>query len=255
MYRTFNWIITILMISVFAIWLAPRVLSQDSARTGHIPEIKVNPASKARIKFEGENWDFGSIPKSATVIHEFKFKNIGTDTLVVSKVRPTCGCTLAPLSSDKIAPGQEASIRASFNTEKFNGRVTKQIYVDSSDPINPYLKITFSAIINNPLLPVQPQPTEVDFGTVKKGQKVQMKVALANSDKAPANLVVVEESSKNKIKAQIASNMIAPGQSTNLILELTPSADTGQFKESITLEAPGLTDSRITIPIKGIVQP
>jgi hypothetical protein len=226
---------------------------QDSIGTGPREPIKVNLASKARIKFDADMFEFGSIPRGATVVHAFKFKNIGQDTLKISNVKPTCGCTTAPLSSNEIAPGQEANIRATFNSQKFNGRVTKQIFVDSSDPINPYLKVLFSATINDPLQSIQVTPTEAYFDSVGKGVSSQIKVTLLNTDSSKVDLALVEESAPSIFKTTFTNKTLPPKGSAELVLNLAPQSTPGEIKESITFEVTGSNPGRFTIPVRALI--
>ncbi len=213
--------------------------------------IKVNPASKARIKFESDLFDFGSIPRGSTVSHVFKFRNVGEDTLKITAVKPTCGCTTAPLSSNEIAPGQEANIKATFNSQKFNGRVTKQIYVDSSDPISPYLKVSFSATINDPLQTVTVSPLEADMGTVQKGKTAQAKVGLLNTADAGAEFTIVETSLS--LKAVLSKKTLGPNESAELSIDLASQDAVGEFHESITIETTGSEAKRFSVPVKATI--
>jgi len=217
------------------------------------PEIKVDKASKARISFLADTFDFGSIPRGSTVVHRFIIKNTGQDVLEISDVRPTCGCTTAPLSSNKIQPGEEATLKASFNSQKFNGRVRKEIYVNSNDPINPYLKISFTATINDPLLPITLVPGEADFGAVKTGTSGQLKLKMNNGDTAPHEVSVVEESAPGVVKADLSTIALGPNGNSDLTLELSPQAKAGELKESITFNIKGGQDARFTIPWKAVI--
>jgi hypothetical protein len=252
MFKACKLLFPISILCVSAICFAENVAVLDSAKSD-AAVIKVNPASKARIKFESDTWDFGSIPKGAIVLHNFVLKNVGTDTLIINDVKPTCGCTTAPLSDSTVAPGDEAKITATFNTKNFNGRVTKQIYVDSSDPIKPYLKVIFSATINNPLLTIVPSPTEADFGTVKIGVPAQLKITITNDDKSNADLTIVEESYPSAVKASLSKTSIAPKGTTELVLDLLPQSQAKSMTQSLTLEARNLPGSRFTIPWKAVI--
>jgi P pilus assembly chaperone PapD len=228
-------------------------LAQNSAQQSDEAVIKVNPASKARIDIVSDNYDFGSIPRGAIVVHSFVVKNAGQDTLSITNVKPTCGCTTAPLTDSLVAPGEQTDIKATFNTQKFNGRVKKQIYVDSSDPIKPYLKVSFSAIINNPLQTIVSEPSEADFGLVKAGKSSELKVKITNNDSIAANLAIVEESAPAIVTAGLAKTTIKPGGSTELTLKLQPQDKAETITQSITLEAGNIADSRFTIPWKAVI--
>ena len=245
-----NWLaIGIGLFTLAAISFSSLSLAQaPAAKKNDVMEIKVNPASKARIDIPEMNWNFGSIPKGSIVSHSYQIKNIGEDTLQITNVKPTCGCTMAPLSSNFIAPGEEADLTANFNSEKFNGRVNKQINIDSTDPIKPYLKVIFTAIINNPLLTVTPDPAEIDFGTVKQGNPGQMKFTVTNGENKSVKLAVVDQGKAFKAKAPI--DPIPPHGKADVTLELAPQSNQGTLQGSVTLEVVDLPNSRFTIPCK-----
>ena len=77
----------------------------------------------ARIKFEESLYDFGDIMQGEVVTHTFTFENIGSETLVISNVLTTCGCTATDWPRQPIEPGKRGQIKASFNT---NGKLGKQ---------------------------------------------------------------------------------------------------------------------------------
>lgn len=64
--------------------------------------------------------DYGKIPEGQKLDVAFRFRNTGTAPLVIGRVQPSCGCTIAEQPREPIAPGAEGQIRASFNSE---GRV------------------------------------------------------------------------------------------------------------------------------------
>jgi hypothetical protein len=245
----------ILSLALAASFFASDAYPQDAPQTTlQQPEIKINPASKARLKFESDMWDFGSIPRGSTVVHAFKFLNVGQDTLEITSVRPTCGCTTAPLSSDRIPPGGEGSIKAYFNSAKFNGRVTKQIYVDSNDPISPYLKVSFYAVINDPLQTILANPPEPDLDTINVGDPAKASVIITNNDSSRVELEVSEISMPSALNATLSRKTLEPLATADLTLELAPQAQPGNFKESVTIEAKGGHNSRVTIPLKAIIK-
>ncbi|OGC95196.1 MAG: hypothetical protein A2W25_01970 [candidate division Zixibacteria bacterium RBG_16_53_22] len=216
-------------------------------------DIVVNPASKARIKFESDTFDFGSIPRGATVVHSFKFANAGQDTLEITSVRPTCGCTTAPLSSNKVAPGDEATIKAYFNSKNFNGRLTKYIYVNSSDPIDPYLKISFKATINDPLLPINMAPLEADFGSIVSGAPGIVKVTLTNAGDSPVDIRLIHESAPEMVKASPTSMSLQPNGNAELTLQLAAQDKSGELKESLTFDITGGQEGRFSLPWKAVI--
>ncbi len=86
-------------------------------------------------------YDFGKIPQGKPVTHIFGVKNKGKDSLKISNVQASCGCTTpdwerskvqAPDEKTKITVGYNAATEGSFTkiiTISYNGTQTKQITI------------------------------------------------------------------------------------------------------------------------------
>ncbi len=216
-------------------------------------EIIVNPASKARIKFLEDYFDFGSIPLNSVVAHDFPIKNEGTDTLVITAVKPTCGCTTAPLESDKIAPGEVENLHVQLNTKKLNGLVRKFINIECSDPINPYMRISFKAVINDPKQVIIPVPNMVDYGNVLKGEGKTVKVELKNGASDDLNLTMLSLPDESIVTVKPGMTALKAGETTELIFDLSDKISAGSIISSVSIEAEGKPETRISIPISGTV--
>lgn len=70
---------------------------------------------KAEFKFNEEKHDFGKIPQGTPVTTEFVFTNVGTAPLILSEVRPTCGCTIADYTKTPVKPGEKGTIKITYN--------------------------------------------------------------------------------------------------------------------------------------------
>ena len=89
----------------------------------------IDRSGLAEIKFEEEEFDFGTITQGEKVSHEFKFENSGAKDLIISNAYADCGCTVAEVPKKPVAPGDENVIRISFDSDKKSGIVTKSITV------------------------------------------------------------------------------------------------------------------------------
>ncbi|MDP4151692.1 MAG: DUF1573 domain-containing protein [Bacteroidota bacterium] len=76
--------------------------------------------------------DFGSIQEGQKLEVTFRFKNSGDKPLVISQVRPSCGCTVAEQPKDPVPPGGEGLIKAIFNSEGHVGPNHKTLYVSAN---------------------------------------------------------------------------------------------------------------------------
>ena len=63
-----------------------------------MPEPPVFQGPITVITFEHLEFDFGTIEQGEKVTHTFKFKNTGTESLLIFEARGSCGCTVPELS-------------------------------------------------------------------------------------------------------------------------------------------------------------
>lgn len=81
--------------------------------------LSMNAQEKmAKIEFESETIDYGTIEKGADGVRVFKFKNTGDAPLIISKVKSTCGCTVPKKPEEPIMPGESGEIEVKYDTNR-----------------------------------------------------------------------------------------------------------------------------------------
>ena len=93
-------------------------------------------AQDASKPVSGMTWttttiDFGKIEQGKPVSAEFEFTNPTMVPLIISAVRPTCGCTVADYPKEPVEPGKTGKIAVTFNAAS-SGVFTKTIMVTSN---------------------------------------------------------------------------------------------------------------------------
>jgi len=89
-------------------------------------------SSKAEITFETLIHDYGTVYQGADGIYEFKFKNTGTDPLILSNVKSSCGCTIPSWPKEPILPGKSGAIKVNYTRMNNPGTISKQVTVYSN---------------------------------------------------------------------------------------------------------------------------
>jgi len=89
-------------------------------------------AAGPQIEFSEVKYDFGSIKQGDIVDHTFKFKNVGTQPLVISNIGVSCGCTTPAWTKEAVAPGKTGTISAKFNSAGKEGMQNKVLTIDSN---------------------------------------------------------------------------------------------------------------------------
>ncbi|SHL06782.1 DUF1573 domain-containing protein [Hymenobacter psychrotolerans] len=85
-----------------------------------------------QIQFDEMKYDFGAVKQGDVVKHVFKFKNTGTQPLVISNIGVSCGCTTPEWTKDPVMPGKTGTITANFNTAGKLGMQNKVLTVESN---------------------------------------------------------------------------------------------------------------------------
>jgi hypothetical protein len=87
--------------------------------------------SKAQIKFEKETHDYGTIKNGADGSCVFEFKNTGTEPLMITNAKGSCGCTVPEWPKEPIAPGAKGSIKVHYDTKRTGG-INKSVTITSN---------------------------------------------------------------------------------------------------------------------------
>jgi hypothetical protein len=70
---------------------------------------------KTEITFDESSYDFGSITKGEKVNHTYTFTNTGSEPLIITNAKASCGCTVPEWPKEPIAPGEGGEIPVVFN--------------------------------------------------------------------------------------------------------------------------------------------
>ena len=85
----------------------------------------------ADIAFSDSIIEFGVLEFGGNGECEFIFANTGSDPLLVTHVRSTCGCTIPEWSEEPVNPGDTGRIHVSYDTRRI-GSFRKAVYVYSN---------------------------------------------------------------------------------------------------------------------------
>ena len=121
----------ILLSFAFAALVAGGAVAQEK------PKAKVSAPQEQAVNgpvltFEESEYNFGDIAQGDVVEHVFKFKNTGTQPLVIERVDVTCGCTTPAWTKEPIMPGKTGMVAAKFNSAGKLGQQKKPITIHSN---------------------------------------------------------------------------------------------------------------------------
>ncbi|MCX6185916.1 MAG: DUF1573 domain-containing protein [Bacteroidetes bacterium] len=99
-----------------------------ASKTNAQTESKDKPV----IEFENTTHDFGKVWSGSQVAYEFVFVNKGIVPLILTSVKPSCGCTTPEWPREPIMPGQKSKIKAMYNSGSYQGPFAKSITINSN---------------------------------------------------------------------------------------------------------------------------
>ena len=138
-------------------------------------------AQQAEMTFEKDEHDFGLVREDGGAIaHEFMFVNTGKDSLRISQVKASCGCTTPSWTKEAIAPGDTGRVTAQYSPLNRPGSFRKSVTVTANtEPSTRVLYITGS-VSPKPKTPVEDFPTAM-------GENLRVKYRSLNVGKVLTN--------------------------------------------------------------------
>lgn len=97
----------------------------------------------AKIEFEKEIHDYGTIENGANGECTFEFTNTGNAPLIISNAKGSCGCTVPQWPKEPIAPGATAQIKVKYDTKRA-GAINKSVTISSNATNEPTKVIRIS---------------------------------------------------------------------------------------------------------------
>jgi uncharacterized protein DUF1573 len=170
------------------------------------------------LTVEERNYDFGIILQGERVEHVFSLKNSGDAPLKIKQVRPSCGCTAVNLSTQTIPPGGSGEIKTTFNSAGFQGKVRKEISVESNDAVAPVYSLTLVGTIREE---IEVSPKILEFGKVRVNTPKTLEFTIDNRSKVP---MIIQSLKPSMPQAEVkgGKNAIFPGESATFSVTVTP---------------------------------
>jgi len=136
------------------------VTPANAATTKAAPAAPAAPTGPlTSVKFDSNEFDYGVIDQGEKVTHVYKFTNTGSEPLIISNAKGSCGCTVPQWPKDPIMPGATDEIKVQFDSKGKRGKQSKRVTITANtDPAQTFL--TIKGEINAPEgdAAIKPQP-------------------------------------------------------------------------------------------------
>ena len=214
----------------------------------------VSVIAAPKISIPETSFNFGKAPQRAAVSHTFWIKSVGTDTLIIEKVIPGCGCTKAPLKDSVLAPGDSTSLEIIFATKSFRGFVAKKPYLEtniSDEKI--YLRID-AELFPKPesIGPVGFEPFKLDVSQFTEKPRRKAKFHLVNKSDQDYKITMIDIA--NKAFDVKLPKKIKAGETIEGMITVHKDKVDSEFESSFTIEIDDDFRTRISLPIRRILR-
>ena len=108
--------------------------------------------SGAVISVNKEVHDYGQIEQGGDPYCEFEVKNEGTEPLIISNAKGSCGCTVPEWSREPVMPGKTTLIKVRYDTKRL-GPINKSVTLTSNASNEATTTLRIKGNVN-------PKPTE-----------------------------------------------------------------------------------------------
>ncbi|MDB5033844.1 MAG: hypothetical protein JWQ98_1085 [Chlorobi bacterium] len=187
---------------------------------------KAGPGSVSgppKIEIVGGNTvAWGKVPPGK-LKKSIKVTNTGGDTLRITNVHPSCGCTTDSLDKKVLAPGDTATIHVQIDMVTRTGPQSKSLTVTSNDSTQKDLIISLTADIIRDVVAV-PEMFPV-INSAKAGREDTSAVLIKNLSNAPITVQPPEISNPGEMVVRFdmtSPKVLQPGDSMKIVAHVKP---------------------------------
>ncbi len=169
---------------------------------------------------------------------EIAIKNVGTGPLQIDNVRPSCGCTTAPLDDYLLDPGQTTMMHVTLDASRREGPLSKSIVIYSDDPESTTRIVKLTAQVQRDVA-FEPDVQYLIFQNATVGEETSASIRVTNKSAEPLTIYapVVADGANVTFNLQ-SEKVLKPGEEFLLVATTTP-----QSKDPIAATATFRTSS------------
>lgn len=152
---------TLFLVAVVALFMASCQSGNQDVRNAAVENAQdpaaVQPANPAdpsapaaaptgpttNMEFNETTFDFGTVQDGEMVSHTYNFKNTGSEPLILSDAKGSCGCTVPKWPREPIAPGASGQITVEFNSKGKGGKRNQKVTITANtNPPQTFIYLT-----------------------------------------------------------------------------------------------------------------
>jgi len=210
----------------------------------------------AEKMFKTLEHDFGTVARGANTVYRFEITNLYKQTMHISGVRSSCGCTTPTVVNPIIKTHEKAYIVAKFNTHisQFVGRKGATLTVSFAQPYAAEVQLHVHGNIRGDVVF---RPGEVQFGSVEEGLSHEQQITVSYAGRDSWRIVDVTNDNDH-FEVELSETSRSRGRVTyNLLVRIKDNHPAGFIKDqlSIITNDPRAESQRFPIFVEGRILP
>ena len=194
--------------------------------------VPVTAQEWAEKMFNKVEHDFGTVARGSDTVYKFEVTNLYKQTMKITGVRSSCGCTSPTVENGTIKTHGKAYIVAKFNTRTFTGRHGATLTVSFAPPYSAEVQVRVHGNIRSDVVF---SPGAIAFNDVDEGEIREQTVTVNYAGRAQWSIVDVTNDNDH-FEVELNELSRSTGRvSYGLLVRLKDNVPTGYFKDQLTV--------------------
>jgi len=208
----------------------------------------------AQKMFNTLEHDFGAVARGADTVYRFEITNLYKQTMHISSVRSSCGCTTPTVENSTIKTREKAYIVAKFNTRTFVGRHGATLTVRFDPPFAAEVQVRVHGNIRGDVVF---HPGAIQFGSVDQGAVKEQRVTVSYAGRSSWEILDITNDNDH-FEVELNETGRGGGRvSYSLLVRLKDNMPPGYVKDQLTVVTNDrrAENQRIPLFVEGRVVP
>jgi len=200
----------------------------------------------------GETVSWGEVGPGV-LKHALQITNVGGDTLRISDVKASCGCTTAPLDKKVLLPGDTATVNISMDVSNRTGEQHKSITITSNDSTRSSISVGLTATVVRDVVATPEYFPPINDAT--KGHEDSTSVELRNAGEQPITIQppVLTKAAEMIIRFDMdAPVTLQPGEARRVVAFVKPIKD-GTSTAEVVFSTDGKREKEVKLNLTATV--
>ena len=106
----------------------------------------------SKLSFQNKIHTFGSLKAGEIVVYSFRYKNVGTSSVIINGAKSSCGCIKVDFPTYPILPDKTGYVDVEYNSAGDVGKIYKVIILDTTDKQR--IRLAIMANVKNEILDI-----------------------------------------------------------------------------------------------------